>query len=89
MTTTIEARDRLKRENAESLIVMRVGDFYELFREDAETASKLLGLTLCRMAKRGAGSEVAMCGFPYHQLEGYIARFVQTGHRVAICEQVK
>lgn len=87
MTTTVEARDRLKKENADKLIVMRVGDFYELFRDDAEKASKTLGLTLTRMAKRGEGSDISMCGFPYHQLDAYLLKLVRGGYGVAICEQ--
>lgn len=84
MTITVEARDSIKREHADKLVLMRVGDFYKLFREDAEIAAKCLELTLCRMAKRGAGSEIAMCGFPHYQLEEHLARLVACGHRVAV-----
>ncbi|MBM4072035.1 MAG: hypothetical protein FJ271_24380, partial [Planctomycetes bacterium] len=62
----------------------RVGDFYELFHEDAETASKILGLTLTTRDKT-----VAMAGFPHHSLETYLHKLLHAGHRVAICDQVE
>ena len=71
-----------------ALLLFRVGDFYETFKEDAVTASKVLGITL---TKRGNGSEseTALAGFPYHSLDTYLPRLVRAGHRVAICDQLE
>jgi DNA mismatch repair protein MutS len=71
-----------------ALLLFRVGDFYETFKEDAITASKVLGITL---TKRGTGSEseTALAGFPYHSLDTYLPRLVRAGYRVAICDQLE
>src|SRR5690606_36213470 len=78
---------RLKAEAGKHLLFYRMGDFYELFYEDAERGARLLNLTL---AKRGmsAGAPVPMAGVPFHSVEGYLARLVAMGESVAICEQV-
>lgn len=78
---------RLKAEAGKHLLLYRMGDFYELFYEDAERGARLLNLTL---AKRGmsAGAPVPMAGVPFHSVEGYLARLVALGESVAICEQV-
>jgi len=78
----------LKEEHPESILLYRMGDFYELFYDDARIASPLLDLTLTARGK-GTDNEVPMCGFPHHQLEQYTARLVRGGRRVAICEQVE
>lgn len=65
------------------LLLFRMGDFYELFAEDAEVAAKLLGLTLTTRDRT-----LAMAGFPHHSLETHLRKLLQAGHRVAICEQV-
>ena len=66
------------------LLLFRMGDFYELFGEDAETAHKLLGLTLTTRDRT-----LTMAGFPHHQLEAYLHKLLQQGQRVAICEPVE
>src|SRR5437899_10302293 len=66
------------------LLLFRMGDFYELFDEDAGTAARLLGLTLTSRDKT-----VSMAGFPHHSLEGYLRKLLQAGLRVAICDQVE
>ncbi len=78
----------IKSENPDSLLFFRLGDFYEMFFEDAKTASEELDLTL---TGRDCGLEerAPMCGVPYHSCEGYIARLVQKGYKVAICEQTE
>ena len=78
---------RLKAEAGNYLLLYRMGDFYELFYEDAERGARLLNLTL---AKRGMsnGAPVPMAGVPFHSVEGYLARLVAMGESVAICEQV-
>ncbi|MFZ0788626.1 MAG: DNA mismatch repair protein MutS, partial [Chromatiaceae bacterium] len=78
---------RLKAEHPGMLLFYRMGDFYELFFEDAEQAAALLDITL---TKRGqsAGKPIPMAGVPYHAAEGYLARLVRKGVSVAICEQI-
>ena len=78
---------RLKAEHPSVLLFYRMGDFYELFYEDAEKAARLLGITLTR---RGAsnGQPIPMAGVPFHALEQYLARLVRIGESVAICEQL-
>ena len=78
----------LKGQYPETLLLCRIGDFYELFYEDAEIAARILGLTLTSRDK-GAANPIAMAGFPYHQLDAYLARIVQAGHRAAICDQLE
>ncbi len=76
-----------KRACPEALLLFRMGDFYELFYEDAKTAARLLNLALTSREK--GENAVPMAGFPYHQLETYLARLIAAGQRVAICEQVE
>ncbi|MCF6283079.1 MAG: DNA mismatch repair protein MutS [Candidatus Polarisedimenticolaceae bacterium] len=78
---------RLKADHPEMLLFYRMGDFYELFHDDAVKAAQLLNITL---TKRGtsAGKPIPMCGLPYHAAEGYLAKLVKQGESVAICEQV-
>src|ERR1700740_431730 len=71
-----------------ALLMFRLGDFYELFFEDAVTAARELEITLTARNKE-KGSAIPMCGVPYHAAEGYIARLIQKGHRVAICDQME
>jgi len=72
----------------DAITFFRLGDFYEMFFEDAETASALLGLTLTGRNK-GGGERAPMCGFPHHAAAGYIKRLLAAGHKVAVCEQVE
>jgi DNA mismatch repair protein MutS len=72
----------------DAIIFFRLGDFYEMFFDDAETASALLGLTLTGRNK-GGGERAPMCGFPHHAAAGYIKRLLAAGHKVAVCEQVE
>ena len=78
----------IKSKYPDSILLFRVGDFYETFHEDAVVASKVLGIIL---TKRGAGSnsETKLAGFPYHSLDTYLHKLVKAGHRVAICEQLE
>lgn len=74
---------RIKREHMDAILFFRLGDFYEMFQQDAKEASAILGLTL---TKRQA---VPMCGIPYHAAHSYIARLLKAGKKIAICEQVR
>jgi DNA mismatch repair protein MutS len=78
-----------KRQYPLALVLFRMGDFYELFYEDALVAARALDLTLTSRSKDASGAAVPMCGVPHHAADGYIARLVRKGHRVAICEQVE
>ena len=70
-----------------ALLLFRMGDFYELFFEDAKTAARVLGLTLTSRDK--GENPIPMAGFPYHQLDGYLAKIIAAGYRAAVCEQVE
>lgn len=88
LTPMMERYLAVKRENPGALLLFRMGDFYELFHEDAETAAKLLGLTLTSRDK-GSPNPVPMAGFPYHALQPQLQKLIRAGLRVAICEQVE
>ena len=78
----------VKKQHPNALLFFRLGDFYELFFDDAITASKELQITLTSRNKE-KGVAVPMCGVPYHAAEGYVAKLIRKGYKVAICEQVE
>ena len=78
-----------KRQYRDAIVFFRMGDFYEMFYEDALTAARALELTLTSRSKDAAGGAIPMCGVPFHAADGYIARLVRKGFRVAVCEQVE
>ncbi|QIR13842.1 DNA mismatch repair protein MutS [Shewanella aestuarii] len=77
----------MKAAHREMLLFYRMGDFYELFYDDAKKASEMLGISLTARGKSG-GDPIPMAGIPYHAVEGYLAKLVQVGQSVAICEQI-
>jgi DNA mismatch repair ATPase MutS len=77
----------IKKDHPDTLLFYRMGDFYELFHEDAIKAAQLLDITLTSRGQ-SAGQPIRMAGVPYHSAEGYLARLIQLGESVAICEQV-
>ncbi|WP_076542999.1 DNA mismatch repair protein MutS [Shewanella sp. UCD-KL21] len=77
----------LKAQHPDMLLFYRMGDFYELFYEDAKLASEFLGISLTARGKSG-GNAIPMAGIPYHSVEGYLAKLVQIGQSAAICEQI-
>lgn len=87
-TPMMEQYLSVKAQATDALLFFRLGDFYEMFFEDALTASRELEITL---TGRGAGQEerIPMCGVPYHAAEGYIAKLIDKGYKVAVCEQVE
>lgn len=87
-TPMAEQYRRIKEKYRDCLLFFRLGDFYELFYEDARVAARDLEITLTSR-ETGKGKRVPMCGVPCHAADAYIARLVQKGHRVAICEQVE
>src|SRR5579885_2923464 len=78
-----------KQQHRDAILLFRMGDFYEMFYEDALVAARALELTLTSRSKDAAGGGIPMCGVPHHAVDGYIARLVRQGFRVAICEQVE
>ena len=78
---------RLKNQHLDQLMFYRMGDFYEIFYEDAKKAARLLDITLTARGQ-SAGQAIPMCGIPYHAAEGYLAKLVKLGESVVICEQV-
>ena len=88
MTPMMEQYLEVKRQIPDCLLFYRLGDFYEMFFEDAETTARELELTLTGR-NCGEGERATMCGVPYHAAENYIQRLVQKGYKVAICEQME
>ncbi len=78
----------IKAANPDCLLFFRMGDFYELFFDDAEVASRALGITLTRRGKH-LGEDIPMCGVPVHAADDYLQRLIALGHRVAVCEQME
>ena len=78
-----------KRQFRDAIVFFRMGDFYEMFYEDALTAARALELTLTSRSKDSTGGAIPMCGVPHHAADGYIARLVKKGFRVAVCEQME
>src|SRR5438552_4459130 len=78
-----------KRQHRDAIVFFRMGDFYEMFYEDALVAARALDLTLTSRSKDAGGNGIPMCGVPFHAMDGYLAKLVKKGFRVAICEQVE
>ena len=87
-TPMLEQYRDVKSRHSQEILFFRLGDFYEMFFEDAEVASRELEITLTSR-EGGQGKRIPMCGVPYHAAENYLARLVQKGYKVAICEQVE
>src|SRR5689334_17446907 len=80
---------RMKAEHPDALLFFRMGDFYELFFDDAVIASKALEIALTSRSKDKEGAPIPMCGVPYHAVTAYVSKLVKSGHRVALCEQME
>ncbi len=80
--------NQIKARHPEALLLFRVGDFYETFREDAIKTSKILGIILTKR-KNGTAAEIELAGFPHHSLDTYLPKLVRAGQRVAICDQLE
>lgn len=89
LTPMMKQYHEVKRRFPGKLVFFRLGDFYEMFYEDAVLASKELEITLTSRHKDRSGSPIPMCGVPYHSVDGYIARLMKKGFKIAICEQVE
>jgi DNA mismatch repair protein MutS len=79
----------IKGQHSDAILFYRMGDFYEMFFEDAEIAAKVLGITLTSRSSKDEENRIPMCGVPYHAAPSYLAKLVKAGHRVAICEQAE
>jgi DNA mismatch repair protein MutS len=79
----------LKRQHPGTILFFRLGDFYELFFDDAVTGARELEITLTARHKERGSAGVPMCGVPHHSVSGYIAKLIRKGYRVAICEQTE
>lgn len=87
-TPLMKQHQAIKSRYPDAVLLFRVGDFYETFKEDAIIASKVLGITLTKRAN-GAASHIELAGFPHHSLDTYLHKLVKAGHRVAICDQLE
>src|ERR1700704_1245624 len=88
VTPMMEQYIEIKTANPDCLLFYRMGDFYELFFDDAEIASQALGIVLTKRGKH-LGADIPMCGVPVHAAQDYLKKLISLGHRVAICEQVE
>src|SRR5262245_38615623 len=88
LTPMVRQYQQLKAQHPDDLLLFRIGDFYETFGEDAKLAAEILNITLTRKHV-GQGRTLPLAGIPYHALDGYLAKLVRAGRRVAICEQME
>src|SRR6187402_2422247 len=88
VTPMMEQFIEIKAANPDCLLFYRMGDFYELFFEDAEVASRALGIALTKRGKH-LGDDIPMCGVPIHAADQYLQKLIALGHRVAVCEQIE
>ena len=79
----------IKSSYPDAILFFRLGDFYEMFLDDAIKASRILDITLTSRNKNSEGGDVPLCGIPFHSAGPYIAKLVEAGEKVAICEQVE
>ncbi len=89
LTPMLRQYHELKQQHPGTILFFRLGDFYELFFDDAVTGARELEITLTARHKERGGAGIPMCGVPHHSLSGYIARLIRKGYRVAICEQTE
>lgn len=87
-TPLMKQYHEIKGKYKDEILMFRLGDFYEMFFNDAIIASKVLGLTLTKR-NREKGEDVPLAGVPYHSVSGYISKLVDAGYKVAICEQME
>src|SRR5579883_3009360 len=87
-TPLMRQYNTVKQQVPNALLLFRLGDFYELFFDDAVTAARELEITLTSRNKE-KGTAIPMCSVPYHAAQGYIARLIQKGYRVAVCDQME
>ncbi len=86
-TPMMQQYEKIKAKYKDAILLFRLGDFYEMFKEDAVKAAEILNITLTARGKSNEGEKIPLCGVPYHAVEGYIAKLTRNGCKVAICEQ--
>ena len=89
ITPMLQQYLEIKEQHQDAILFYRLGDFYEMFFDDAVTASRVLGITLTSRSGKDADNRIPLCGIPYHAASSYLAKLVNNGFRVAICEQVE
>lgn len=89
LTPMLQQYLEIKGQHEDAILFYRMGDFYEMFFDDAIVASKILGITLTSRNKKSDPVQVPMCGIPYHAVQSYLAKLIKAGRRVAICEQTE
>jgi DNA mismatch repair protein MutS len=89
LTPMMQQYFTIKEQHKDCILLYRLGDFYEMFFDDAKVASSVLDLVLTSRGKNKNGAETPLCGFPFHAAENYIGRLVKAGYKVAICEQTE
>ncbi len=89
LTPMLQQYLEIKQGHPDAILFSRMGDFYEMFFEDAIIASKILGITLTTRNNKDDANKVPLCGIPYHAAQGYLAKLIKAGRRVAICEQTE
>jgi DNA mismatch repair protein MutS len=89
ITPLMEQYLAIKKQCQDSILFFRMGDFYEMFYDDAKTASEVLGITLTSRGAAGTSADIPLAGFPHHALDVYLTKMLAAGKRVAICEQVE
>ena len=89
ITPMLQQYMEIKAAYEDTILLYRMGDFYEMFFDDAVTAAKILGITLTSRSSKNDRHKIPMCGVPHHAVSSYLAKLVKSGHRVAVCEQVE
>src|SRR5450432_3845867 len=91
LTPAMRQYQQFKSEHPDYVLFFRMGDFYEMFWEDAKLASKVLGVALTSRSRGGLGADdaIPMAGVPFHAVESYLRKMIAAGHKVAICEQTQ
>ncbi|MGI6657106.1 MAG: DNA mismatch repair protein MutS [Desulfobulbus sp.] len=89
ITPMVQQYLEIKNQHPDAILFYRMGDFYEMFFDDALLAAKVLGITLTSRSHKDETNKIPMCGVPYHSLDSHLGKMVRAGHRVAICEQVE
>jgi len=89
ITPMLQQYLEIKEQHNDAILFYRMGDFYEMFLDDAKIASKVLNITLTSRNNKGDADKIPMCGVPYHAAQTYLAKLIKAGHRVAICEQAE
>ena len=87
-TPLVKQYNRIKQKYPDTILLFRLGDFFETFNEDAKLTAKICGITLTKR-NNGAAGDVPLAGFPHHQLDNYLPKLVRAGYRVAVCEQLE